>query len=86
MFVAVMIFLPLAPLAIFMTVGTNAQQLDCRDFQRVLNGSWTPIRQILVLGPVGDVAIGPTDRFDPGIPFKGVDFATLLNAKCDNPS
>ena len=79
-------FMLFAPLAIFITIGTNAQELDCRDFQRVLNGSWTPIRQILVPGPLGDVAVGPAYRFDPGIPFKGIDFATLLNAKCDNPS
>jgi hypothetical protein len=77
--------MPFAPLAVFITIGTNAQELDCRDFQKVLNGSWIPIRQILVLGPVSNVAIGPGNSFDPGIPFKGIDFATLLNAKCDNP-
>jgi hypothetical protein len=76
--------LTFAPLLIFITAGANAQELNCRDFQRLLKGSWIPIRQILVLGPVGNVAIGPGNSFDPGIPFKGIDFAALLNAKCDS--
>lgn len=74
-----------APFLLLLAADPIAQELNCRDFQRILNGSWMPIKQILVLGPVGNVAVGPGTSFDPGIPFKGIDFATLLNAKCSNP-
>jgi hypothetical protein len=64
------------------TIGADAQELNCADFQRIPNGPWIPIRQISIPGPGGNVLIGPGNAFDPGIPFKGIDFATLLNAKC----
>jgi hypothetical protein len=61
-------------------VAADAQDLNCADFQRIPNGSWIPIKQIIK--PPGHVPIGPGNAFDPGIPFKGIDFAMLLNAKC----
>lgn len=80
--IAVTRFLSFAVMAVLMTVGADAQELNCADFQRVANGSWTPIRQIAFPSPDGNVLIGPGNAFNPGVPFKGIDFATLLNAKC----
>jgi hypothetical protein len=76
---------PVLSFAIMMgllTVTADAQELNCADFQRIPNGSWIPIKQLLIIKPEGHFSIGPGNAFDPGIPFKGIDFATLLNAKC----
>jgi hypothetical protein len=71
------------PVAIVLTaVAANAQQLDCADFQKIADGSWTPIRQIEIPGPRGNVHVGPGTALHPGVPLMGIDFATLLDAKC----
>ncbi|MEH2511253.1 hypothetical protein V1291_002607 [Nitrobacteraceae bacterium AZCC 1564] len=75
--------LSFAMMTVLVAIGADAQELNCADFQRIPNGLWIPIRQLLITAPAGNVLIGPGNAFDPGIPFKGIDFATLLNAKCE---
>jgi hypothetical protein len=63
---------------ILVTIAADPQDLNCADFQQIPNGSWAPIKQLLIIAPAGSVLIGPGNAFDPGMPYKGIDFAMRL--------
>ena len=66
-------------LAGFVPVGASAQQtLNCSDFKKNPDGSWSPVRPVTLNG----VTMGPGVSFNPGVSFGGVDLASILNKQC----
>ena len=55
-----------------------ARTLDCSDFRRQPDGSWTPRRPVVV----GGMTVTPAMSFSRGVSFGGVDAAATLDAHC----
>ena len=53
--------------------------LTCADFQRNLNGSWSPLHQVTINGVTMG---GPGVAFTEGVSFGGGDLGAALNRQC----
>ena len=65
-----------------MTIRTLNTSLNCADFERKPDGSWSPVRDTKVIGPNGPYTVGPTENFRAGEYNQGVDVAYGLNRLC----
>jgi hypothetical protein len=64
----------------------HAQQLDCADFVRNPDGSWSPARQMTIPNLNGGrVSMGPGVTFKEGAKFVGVDLGAILDRQCSRP-
>ena len=72
-------------LVLFGASAASAQStgLNCQDFRKNNDGSWSPIRPVSIQLPSGgNVVVGPGVTLRPGGQFMGFDLATVLNAQC----
>ncbi len=60
----------------------QAQGLNCVDFRRNINGSWTAINSGTLTGPSGDVRYFLGELLRPGLLEGGVDISGLLERRC----
>ncbi|ARN80964.1 hypothetical protein [Methylocystis bryophila] len=79
-------FLLLAAASLLYT-GTVAQaaSLSCADFRQNPDGSWTPVRRSVVVGPRGPFSVEPGEVFHvqlQGTTNYGANIAESLNARC----
>jgi hypothetical protein len=73
----------LALCAAIISTAAHGQQLDCADFQRNPDGSWSPLRQMTIPNLNGGrVSMGPSVTFKEGTKFVGVDLGSILNRQC----
>ncbi len=56
--------------------------LECGDFQRNADGSWSTVRETIVASLHGPYTVGPGRVFKPGESFMGVDVAAGLRQEC----
>ena len=68
-------------------IGAAAQaaSLSCGDFRRKADGSWTPVRRSVVVGPRGAFSVEPGEVFYiqlQGTTNYGAKVAETLNARC----
>ena len=59
--------------------------VSCADFRRKADGSWTPVRRSVVVGPRGPFAVEPGEVFYiqlQGTTNYGAQIAETLNARC----
>lgn len=57
-------------------------QVPCSAFRQNADGSWSPLQQITMRGPNGEMQIGPGVAFRPGVAFMGVDLGAELQSHC----
>lgn len=79
--------LALSLIALASPVGTSpawaGQGVQCADFQRHADGSWTPRGNVTLDLPNGHVELPPDRVFTiGGAPLMGVDFAAMLEQYC----
>lgn len=55
-----------------------AQPLNCADFTRNADGSWSPRRMVSMKG----FTISPGVSFTEGVTINGIDLAKQLNSQC----
>jgi hypothetical protein len=60
----------------------RADEITCRDFRHNQDGSWSPLKPIMIKGPQGSVEMGPGTSFREGVVFMGYDIAKDLDQKC----
>jgi hypothetical protein len=58
--------------------------IPCDGFARNPDGSWTPTRDVNIPDPGGGgvVTVGSAVSFRPGVPFRGLDLADVLERQC----
>ena len=54
----------------------------CDPFQKNPDGSWSPLRQVVIAGPNGPVTVSPGMSFWSGVAFMGIDLALRLEQQC----
>jgi len=73
----------LALCAALIGTAADAQELDCADFHRNPDGSWSPSRQMTIPNLNGGrVSMGPGVTFKAGEKFVGVDLGAVLDRQC----
>jgi len=55
--------------------------LTCHDFQRNPDGSWSPVRPVVLSG----VALSPSTHYKKGDVLAGVPLPEVLEKQCANP-
>lgn len=63
----------------------QAAKLSCADFRRNADGSWTPVRRAVVVGPRGAFSVEPGEVFYiqlQGTTNYGARIAETLNQRC----
>jgi hypothetical protein len=58
------------------------EDFTCEDFQHNDDGSWTPLKDMTIAAPNGQIELGPGVSFTVGLPILGLDLAAALNEKC----
>lgn len=77
-----------ACLAITMAAAMPAQaqsgplKLNCADYQRNPDGSWTPVRQVTINYPNGIVVLGTNVSFPAHGTYMGLELAPMLDQQC----
>jgi hypothetical protein len=61
---------------------TQANSLNCSDFHRNPEGTWTAVRPVTISGPSGSASFGAYAFFPPGAKFVGLDVGNTLEDKC----
>ncbi len=58
--------------------------IHCEDFRQKSNGSWTPIRKVILVGPQGPFAVEPEESFgiETGGNLFNLKIAQILNDQC----
>jgi hypothetical protein len=56
--------------------------LNCVDFHRNADGSWSTVRAVTITTRSGQVTLKPGISLRPGISFSDVDVAAQLDAQC----
>jgi hypothetical protein len=59
--------------------------LECGDFQRNADGTWTSIHDVTLASPNGPVPVASGTSFREGSFFMGVDVAWALKQECGAP-
>lgn len=68
---------------LFVGAAWAGQGVQCADFQRHADGSWTPRGTVTLDLPNGHVELPPDRVFTlGGAPLMGVDFAAMLDQYC----
>ena len=64
--------------------GSASAQEDftCGDFQHNEDGSWTPLKDMTIAAPNGQIEIGPGVSLTVGFPILGLDLAATLDETC----
>ena len=56
--------------------------VPCDAFQKNPDGSWSPVRQVVIAGPNGQVTVSPGASFWSGVAYMGIDLASRLEQQC----
>ena len=66
-------------------VAQETIAIPCDAFKKNADGSWNPTRELTFTSPKGPMTMRPGVSFRPGVPFSGVDMATVLDQLCGPP-
>jgi hypothetical protein len=56
--------------------------VPCDAFRKNPDGSWSPVRQVVIAGPNGPVTVNPGTSYWVGVAFMGIDLASRLEQQC----
>jgi hypothetical protein len=58
------------------------EEFTCEDFQHNEDGSWSPLKDMKIAAPNGQIELGPGVSLSVWLPILGLDLAAALNEKC----
>ena len=61
---------------------TGQMELNCSQFTRNPDGSWSVKQPLELFSDAGRVRISPGPPFKPGLSFGGLDIARMLEEQC----
>jgi hypothetical protein len=56
--------------------------VPCDAFKKNPDGSWSPVRQVVIAGPTGHVTVSPARSFWPAVAYMGIDLGSRLEQQC----
>ena len=56
--------------------------VPCDAFKKNPDGSWSPVRQVVIAGPNGHVTVNPARSFWPGVAYMDIDLGSRLEQQC----
>jgi hypothetical protein len=64
--------------------GPNSPPLKCSDFNHNSDGTWSPVHDVTINYPNGNVSVGPDLKVDQ-YGYMGMPLAQLLAKQCGSP-